>query len=120
MPPKVLVVDDSREIRACIGFILRTSGYRVREAEDGLEAQLILFNEHPALVMTDLEMPVCDGWDVIAFCHAHQPATPVIVISGVACGQRPDLECWAAAYLTKPFSIARLRAEVQRLVPLAA
>jgi CheY-like chemotaxis protein len=119
-PPKVLVVDDSKEIRACIGLVLRASGYRVLEAEDGLAAQSILVNEHPDLVLTDLEMPVCDGWDVLAFCHAHQPATPVMVLSGVARGQRPDLEYRAAAYLTKPFSLARLRAEIQRLAPLAA
>ena len=119
-PPKVLVVDDTKDIRDCISFLLRTSGYRVLEAEDGLAAQLILLNERPALVISDLEMPVCDGWDVLAYCHAKLPATPVLIISGAVFGQRPGIERWAAGFLPKPFSIGRFRREIQRLIPVAA
>ena len=120
VPPKVLVVDDTKEVRDCISFFLRSSGYRVIEAEDGLEAQMILLNEHPALVITDLEMPTCDGWDVLTYCHTRHTGMPVMIMSGAALGRRPDIECWATSFLPKPFSIAQFRAEIQRLVPLAA
>lgn len=118
--PQVLVVDDTKEIRDVIALCLRRSGYRVLEAKDGLAAQIILFTEHPDLVISDLEMPVSDGWDVLTFCHAHQPGLPVLIVSGASLGQRPEIERWAAGILPKPFDLLRLRTEVQRLISHAA
>ena len=119
-PPTVLVVDDTKEIRELIASCLRRRGYLVLEAEDGLAAQMILHTEHPALVISDLEMPVSDGWDVLAFCHAHQPGLPVLIVSGATMGRHPDAERWAAGVLPKPFDLVRLHAEVERLVSHAA
>lgn len=120
LPAQVLVVDDAREVRGTIAVILRVSGYRVLEAEDGLAAQKILVNEHPALVISDLEMPDGDGWGVLAFCHEQRPDLPVLILSGAGLGRRPEIERLAAGFLPKPFSFQRLRAEVQRLVSRAA
>ena len=118
--PPVLVVDDSKDVRDCISSFLRSSGYRVIQAEDGLAARSVLSSEHPVLVISDLEMPVSDGWDVLTYCHAHCPTLPVMIVSGAALGQRPEIECWAAGFLPKPFSVSRFRAEVQRLISRAA
>ena len=118
--PQVLVVDDAKDIRDCLSYILRSSGYRVILAEDGLAAQSILVTEHPSLVICDLEMPVSDGWEVLTYCHEHCPDTPVIIVSGTALGRHPEIERWAASFVTKPFSIERLRTEVARLLPRAA
>ena len=120
MPPQVLVVDDTKEIRDSITIILRASGYRVLEAEDGLAAQTILMKRQPALVISDLEMPVCDGWEVLEYCHARHPDMPVLIISGDALGERPEIECLAAGFLAKPFSAERFRSEIQRLICRAA
>ena len=120
LPPQVLVVDDAFEIRNCLGFLLRADGYRVLEAEDGRIAQTILRLEHPTLVISDLEMPVCDGWDLLRYCHAQHPYLPVLIVSGSDLGKHPEIECWAAGILPKPFSFVRFRAEVQRLVFQAA
>ena len=120
LPPQVLVVDDAAAVRGCVAFALRASGYRVREAADGLAARFVLMDEQPALVISDLEMPVCDGWEVLRYCHAQHPEMPVLVISGAGLGRRPEIERWAAGFLPKPFSIARVRTEVQRLLSRAA
>jgi CheY-like chemotaxis protein len=120
LSPQVLVVDDAREIRTCLSFLLRAIGYRVLEAEDGMAAQTILSVEHPALVITDLEMPVCDGWSLLTFCHAKHPELPVLICSGSAIGKQPQVEGWAAGYLPKPFDVEMLRTEVQRLISQAA
>ena len=120
LPPQVLVVDDTKEIRDSITIILRASGHGVLEAEDGLAAQTILMNERPALVISDLEMPVCDGWELLEYCHEQHPDVPVLIISGAALGRRPEVERWAAGFLLKPFSLSRFRTEVQRLVLRAA
>jgi CheY-like chemotaxis protein len=120
LSPQVLVVDDTEWIRQCLSFLLRANGYRVLEAEDGLAAQIILKVEHPVLVISDLEMPICDGWSLLAYCHAEHPELPVLITSGNALGRRPEIECWASAGLQKPFGVAEFHAEVQRLVHKAA
>ena len=119
-PPQVLVIDDSRDIRQLIGLLLKKKGFRVLEAADGLAAQIILKTEHPALVISDLQMPACDGWEMLAYCHARHPDIPVLIVSGAAWGQRPEIECWAAGFLSKTFLLEKFNAEIQRLVGLAA
>ena len=116
----VLVVDDTKEVREVIACFLRRLGYRVVEAADGLAAQRIIRTEHPVLVISDLEMPVSDGWAVLEFCHAKYPGVPILIVSGAQLGTRPEVECWAAGLLPKPFGLDQLRTAVQRLVPLAA
>jgi DNA-binding NtrC family response regulator len=120
LPPQVLVVDDSKEIRDSLTIVLRAGGHGVIEAEDALAAQRILRNERPVLVITDLEMPVADGWELLEHCHEQHPGVPVLIISGAPLGQRPEVERWAAGFLLKPFSLSRFRTEVQRLVLRAA
>jgi CheY-like chemotaxis protein len=120
LPPQVLVVDDAVEIRDCLSLFLRANGYRVLEAEDGLAAQMILMTEHPALVISDLQMPNCSGWDLLAYCHAQHPDLPMLIASGAALGKRPEIECWASGFAPKPFCLPQFRADVQRLVSRAA
>ena len=116
LPPQVLVVDDSEGIRDCLACFLRASGYRVVEADEGLAAQAILMKEQLALVITDLEMPVGNGWDLLTFCHATRPELPVLLMSGSTLGRRPEVERWAAGFLPKPFQFDKLRGEVRRHV----
>jgi len=120
MPPQVLVVDDSHQIREFVALLLRLSGYRVLKAPDGVAAQEILKTEHPDLVISDLEMPVCDGWDMLAYCHECHPALPVLIISGTSLGRKPEIERWASGFISKPFNLPQFRSEVQRLLPRAA
>ena len=120
LPPQVLVVDDSKDIRLLISSLLRKHGYRVIEAEDGLVAQGILLTEHPALVISDLQMPLCDGWEMLAYCHSQHPEIPVLIVSGAAWGQRPEIECWAAGFLPKTFLVEQLQSQIQRLLGCAA
>ena len=60
-PLRVLVVDDEDLIRQVIGTILRRAGFDVDEARDGLEALDCLRTAMPDLVLTDLDMPRCNG-----------------------------------------------------------
>ena len=119
-PPMVLVVDDSVEIRNYLSLVLRANGYRVLAAEDGLAAQIILRLEHPTLVISDLDMPVCDGWDLLVYYHAQHPDLPILIISGAALGKHPEIECLAAGFVPKPVDFVRMRTEIQRLISQAA
>jgi FOG: CheY-like receiver len=62
MPKTVLVVDDSKSVRAVIGTTLQVAGYNVIQATDGQEGLDILNEEkHIELIITDLNMPNMDG-----------------------------------------------------------
>lgn len=80
---KILVVEDDALLRKSVTRFISQKGYRVFEAENGYEALKIFKKEDPALVITDIRMPVMDGLDLLDELTAESPHTPVIVFSGV-------------------------------------
>ena len=62
--PLVLVVDDSITVRRVTQRLLQREGYRVALAADGLQALERLAEERPAVVLSDIEMPRMDGFDL--------------------------------------------------------
>jgi diguanylate cyclase (GGDEF)-like protein/PAS domain S-box-containing protein len=80
---KILLVDDEPLIRAVFGAILSADGYAIAEACNGLEGIEAFRREEPALVITDLKMPVMDGLEVVAAAKSERPLMPVIVASGI-------------------------------------
>jgi len=83
--PSILVVDDSLTTRALEKGILETQGYRVRLAVDGLEALMQLRLQPADLVITDLQMPRMDGFELVAEMKKDKQLTgiPVIVVSSM-------------------------------------
>jgi DNA-binding NtrC family response regulator len=119
-PPQVRVVDDSKVIRDTIVWMLRVSGYRTLAAENGFAAQLLLMAEHPTLIVSDLNMPLGDGWELLTFCHQHCPEIPVMIVSGEGLGRHPEIERWAAGFLAKPFDFGKFQDAVSQLISRAA
>lgn len=79
---RVLTVDDDKTIRKLVSMYLKSKGYQVIEASDGL-AGLETFKQQPVdLVLLDLRMPGLDGLEVLAEIKKEQPDMPVIVFSG--------------------------------------
>lgn len=64
-PPSILVVDDSPVVRAKLRKLLEPSGYTVLQAVDGVEALELMANHHVAVLITDLEMPRMNGFELI-------------------------------------------------------
>jgi chemosensory pili system protein ChpA (sensor histidine kinase/response regulator) len=105
--PKVLVVDDSISIRKYVHRFLDRTGYEVDVAPDGLEALNILGRSKFDAVITDLEMPVMHGYDLIAEMKRSEALMhiPVIVLTSRA-GEKhrqKAVEMGAQDYLVKPF-----------------
>ncbi len=100
----VLHAEDDPLLRRSTAQYLNTLGFRTLEAENGLEAWQIFQQERPDLVLTDLRMPVMDGFELLTRIIAESPDTPVIILSGV--GTMTDvieaLHVGAWDYLTKP------------------
>jgi DNA-binding NtrC family response regulator len=115
-PAKVLVVDDDKSMRSVLMAILRHRGYETIGAENGLDAERLIASARPSLVVTDLNMPGRNGWELLSFCHEHYPDLPVLLISGGDLGLRPEVECWSVGFLEKPFSALAFHAAVDRHV----
>ncbi|MBU3983225.1 MAG: response regulator [Proteobacteria bacterium] len=102
----ILYAEDDPLLRRSIATYLDNCGLRVLEAENGLAAWQIFQQERPDLVLTDLRMPVMDGFEFLAKVIADSPDTPIIILSGV--GTMDDvieaLHIGAWDYLTKPIA----------------
>ena len=118
--PKVLVVDDSISIRKYVQRFLDRTGYEVEVASDGMEALNILSKTKFDAVVTDLEMPVMHGYDLIAEMKRN-PAlinTPVIVLTSRA-GEKhrqKAIEMGAQDYLVKPFEEQEMLGALKKLL----
>jgi phosphoribosyl 1,2-cyclic phosphodiesterase/ActR/RegA family two-component response regulator len=107
-----LLIEDDAEARQSVGVILREAGWKVFEAEDG-ESGIQLAKQHrPAVVVCDLLMPRCNGFQVIRALRADQALRhcQIIVTSGrdYAVDRYNALEAGADEYVTKPFRASLL------------
>ena len=84
LAPLILVVDDSAVARAKLRRLFSTSGYRVEVASDGVEALDLLAKSPVAVLITDLEMPNMNGFELIAHVQGGLDTEdiPIIAITG--------------------------------------
>jgi two-component system, cell cycle sensor histidine kinase and response regulator CckA len=110
----ILVVDDHADTRAFMQAALEGAGYDVRIAADGAHALALLGQRHADLLITDIFMPVQEGFETISRCKAEFPQTRIIVMSaGSIPGMGHDFLAAAAhlrigATLRKPFTADQL------------
>jgi len=113
--PTVLVVDDEPSIRDFLAFILEDEGFRVETASDGFEALAVARRSAPDLVLTDLMMPVVDGYRLIAGLRREHVPAPVIVAMSAVPPQDQD-QPHADTFLAKPFDVSSVIETVQTLL----
>ena len=122
--PLVLVVDDSITVRRVTQRLLQREGYRVALAADGLQALERLQAERPTVVLSDIEMPRMDGFDLVRNIRAdaRMADLPVIMItSRIAEKHREHArELGVDHYLGKPYSEDELLALVARYAKATA
>ena len=106
--PLVLVVDDSLTVRRITQRLLEREGYRVVVAKDGLEGLEKLGSERPAVLLTDIEMPRMDGFDLVRNMRADAQLAdlPVIMITSRLAQKHRDYaaELGVDHYLGKPYA----------------
>jgi chemosensory pili system protein ChpA (sensor histidine kinase/response regulator) len=114
--PLVLVVDDSLTVRRVTQRLLLREGYRVTLAKDGLEGLECLADELPSVVLTDIEMPRMDGFDLVRNMRVDPrlAGLPVIMITSRIAQKHRDYasELGVNHYLGKPFAEDELLALV--------
>ncbi len=108
LSPLVMVVDDSLTVRRVTQRLLVREGYRVVLAKDGMDALERLAEERPAVLLSDIEMPRMDGFDLVRNLRADPRLTdiPVIMITSRIAQKHRDYaaELGVEHYLGKPYS----------------
>lgn len=115
----ILIVDDSRTIRAGIGNLVAKMGHKVIEAENGSRAIELFRRERPDLVLIDVTMPVMDGYEATRHMREISPDdwVPIIFLSSMEADQDLDraIEAGGDDYLVKPVSYVVLNAKIRAL-----
>ncbi|NOZ27877.1 MAG: response regulator transcription factor [Chloroflexi bacterium] len=120
----ILTVDDDPYLLRFLEVNLTRRGFRVIQAQDGIEALEQFTSQEPDLIILDLMMPRLDGWAVCRRIR-EDSVVPIVVLSarGDEDGKVQALYLGADDYLTKPFGVqellARVRAVLRRSVPSA-
>ncbi len=121
LAPLVLVVDDSITVRRVTQRLLKREGYRVALANDGLHALELLAQEKPAVVLSDIEMPRMDGFDLVRNIRADPKLRdlPVIMITSRIAQKHHDhaTELGVNHYLGKPYAEEELLALIRSYCP---
>ena len=115
-PKKVLIIDDTPDIRMIISETLNLYGFKTLTAEDGLSGVRVAKGELPDLIICDINMPNLDGYGTLTALRESDTtaAIPFIFLSGAAdkINMRRGMELGADDYLTKPFTHQELMASV--------
>lgn len=119
-PKKVLIADDEENIVLSLEFLMKQAGYAVRSVSDGERALRELSSFKPDLVLLDVMLPLCSGFDVCRQIRSDPLLSAVRVIMLTAKGRETEvaygLALGADRYITKPFATRDLLATVNEVL----
>lgn len=117
----ILIVENDVSNRILVERVLSTRGYRCVSASNGQEALKILDTELVDLILTDLSMPVLDGYRATQLIRArpNMAHVPIVAVTAYALNDEGEvaLQIGCTEYLTKPFKPRQLLEVVDRLLP---
>jgi CheY-like chemotaxis protein len=118
MKKVILVADDSPLVRKLVSFSLSMGGYEIIHAADGMEALEKLPAEKVNLIITDLNMPNVDGFELIKSIRSNDEFKniPIIILSCLSGDEEIEkgISYGANAYIVKPFDPKRIMYEVSK------
>jgi two-component system chemotaxis response regulator CheY len=121
MNKRILTIDDSKTMRDMLMLTLAEAGFDVLQAVDGQDGLDVLVNEQVDVVITDINMPRMDGYEVIRQLRSNpsHKATPILVLTTESEAEKKTLarEAGATGWMVKPFDPDRLVATVRKVAP---
>jgi two-component system chemotaxis response regulator CheY len=116
---RILTVDDSRTMRDMLKLALEDAGFEVVQAEDGVHGLEVLEDEHPDVIITDINMPRMDGFGFIQGVRADERlrGVPILVLTTESDpGKKTRArDAGATGWIVKPFNPAKLIDAIQRV-----
>ncbi|MBE0615976.1 MAG: response regulator transcription factor [Burkholderiales bacterium] len=114
---RILIIDDDVGFRDLLRLHLKAAGYEVQVAEDGVTGGRALLEQTPDLVVSDLNMPYLDGFELLRLLHsdAETASIPVILLSGRSDSDTmaKAVELGASDYLSKPVTRDQLLESIE-------
>jgi two-component system chemotaxis response regulator CheY len=115
----VLTVDDSRAMRDMLRHSLLAAGFKVIQAEDGVQGLEMLETEHPDVIVTDINMPRMDGFGFIEAVRRDESrrSMPVLVLTTEVDVEKKNRARAAGAtgWIVKPFDPVKLVEAIRRV-----
>ncbi|MBU0527326.1 response regulator [Candidatus Micrarchaeota archaeon] len=113
---RVLVVDDEDTLRRTTALLVKTSGHTPIEARNGLDAIKVLEKEKVDMIITDFNMPLMDGEELIIRIKKMDPSIPIAVVTAT---EDRDviprlLSIGACTVIKKPFSFEDIKEVIER------
>jgi two-component system, chemotaxis family, chemotaxis protein CheY len=121
MAKRILTIDDSKTIRDMLRMTLVDAGYDVLQAVDGQDGVEVLERETVDLVITDINMPKMNGYEVVRHLRGNPAYTglPILVLTTESDTDKKNIarEAGATGWMVKPFDPERLVATVRKVIP---
>lgn len=116
--PRLVIADDSHDIRDLVRTRLGAAGYEVHTAKTGVEAVSRVLTVTPHAMLLDINMPVMDGFGVLEELKTRRKVLPILMLSARHAEDdvRRAVALGAKDYLSKPFTEGQLLARVARLL----
>ena len=121
MPKRILTVDDSKTMRDMLLVTLKQAGYDVVQAEDGKDGLAKLEASGADVIITDINMPVMDGFAFIKACRAQEAyaSTPILTLTTENSAEKKaqGRSAGATGWIVKPFKPESLIRVVEKVCP---
>ncbi|MEM5521784.1 response regulator [Sulfitobacter sp. AS59] len=118
----ILAIDDSRTMRDLLRMTLEDAGFFVTTAEDGADGVQKLADANPDVIITDINMPVMDGFGFIETVRGsgRNKSVPILVLSTENSAELKDRarSVGATGWIVKPFNDTRLVSAIRRVARL--
>ena len=115
----ILIVDDDPDTVLLVKRLLDREGYQVLSTEDGKQALQMIHAEKPRIVLLDIKLPQMDGCEVcekIKSTEAYRDTVIIVLMAkAFAWDRERAFQAGADYYMTKPFSLKKLVALVQKI-----
>ncbi len=120
MTKRILTIDDSKTIRDMLMLTLADAGFEVLQAVDGQDGLDVLSKEQVDIVITDINMPRMDGYEVIRQMRSNSAhkTIPILVLTTESEADKKNLarQAGATGWMVKPFDPDRLIATINKVV----
>ena len=113
---RVLIVDDDRQVRRVLGEFFAANGYTCHSAANGQEGLASFDAERPPLTVTDMNMPVMDGLELLKQARTMEPDAAILVLTGLADVETAveSLKHGAYDFIMKPVDVDKLLIAAER------
>lgn len=115
---KILIVEDDKELSLLFQKVLEKSGYQVKSASDGAQALEVLDREYIDLIISDIMMPVMDGYELVSELRSAGYQIPVLMITAKSSfdDMRQGFLSGSDDYMVKPVNVNEMVLRVGALL----